>query len=113
MATAIIDPATAKSLIQEYQSQNSAPGGSAIVTPNGQFLNGYFLDRGSIEDLLSNPNAVGISLLLAKDPNFVGAPTRQFTVLFTGATGSAAPYLASGNIYGPTPPCPPQCVTLS
>jgi len=113
MATPIIDPATAKSLIQEYQNQNSIPGGSAILAPNGQYLNGYFIDRASIEDLLSNPNVVGISLQLAKDPAFTGTSTRQFTVLVTGSTGAVAPYTAPGNIYGPVPPCPPDCTTIS
>ena len=116
MAT-IIDRTLAKSLIKEYQTQNAAPGGPAIKTTDGHFLNGYFLDRKSLETILSNPNAAGVSLHLAKHPAAAGSAENQFTVLYAGAEantapGAVAPYVNNGDIYGDTPPCPPYCPSL-
>jgi len=113
----IIDPGSAQSLIQEYQQQNSAPGGPAIITPDSSFLNGYFLDRGSLEAILSNPNAVGVSVYLAKHPDFVGAGTHQFTLMYVAAEpntapGALTPYVSTGDVYGDPPPCPPHCGSI-
>jgi hypothetical protein len=114
----IIDPESAKSLIKEYQQQNSAAGGPAIKTPEGQFLNGYFLDRESLETILSNPNVAGVSLHLAKHPASTGSPEHHFTVLFAGAepnkaANPATPYVNTGNVYKDVPPCPPMCSNLT
>jgi hypothetical protein len=116
MATKI-DLAKAKSLIQEYQQQNAAPGGPGIKTPEGHFLNGFFLDRQSLESILSNPKAVGVSLHLAKHESSVGSPENHFNLLFAGAEpntegGMPAPHVNTGDIFGDTPICPPWCSIL-
>ena len=116
MAT-IIDPESAKSLIKEYQQQNSATGGPAIKTPEGHFLHGYFLDRQSLEAILKDPEVAGVSLHLAKHPAFKGADTHHFTVLYAGAQPNndpkpLTPYVNKGVIYGEPPPCPPMCSNL-
>ncbi len=113
----IIDLGSAQSLVQEYQQQNSSAGGPGLLTPDGQLIKGYFLDRESLEALLSNPNVVGISLQYAKDPNFVGDPDNVFTLVYAGAEpnnadGATTIYLNTGDIYCAPPPCPPICMTL-
>jgi hypothetical protein len=113
-----IDPESAKSLIKEYQQQNSAPGGPAIKTHEGHHLNGFFLDRQSLESILSNPNAVGVSLHLAKHPDSKGSPDNHFTVLYAGAEPNTEPnattqYVNTGAIFDNSPPCPPFCSKLT
>lgn len=113
----IVDPESAKSLIQEYRQQNAAVGGPAIKTHEGHLLNGYFLDRKSLEAILKDPKVAGISLKLAKHPDFKGKPGNHFTVLYSGATPNTAPnpattYVNTGAVYGDTPVCPPICTTL-
>jgi hypothetical protein len=112
----IIDPASAQSLIQEYRLQNAAPGGPAITTHEGHLLNGYFLTRESLESILSNPKAVGVSLHLAKHPDFKGLPGNHFTVLCAAAEPNTAPdaktrYINTGDFSDPPPPCPPSCAS--
>jgi hypothetical protein len=110
----IITPEKAKSLIQEYRAQNAATGGPGLVTPDKKHHNGFFIDRASLEDILSNPKVAGVSLSFAKHPNHVGSPDNVFTVVYTGAepapTGSATPYVSSGKMMVDPPPCPPTCV---
>ena len=99
-----------KSLIAEYQQQNAADGGPGLKTPDGSFLNGFYIDRKSIQDILdSNPDISGISIQLAKDPSATGNPDNIFTIFYTGAIGSTPPFTSSGGPYGPPPPCPPYC----
>jgi hypothetical protein len=117
MAT-IIDHASAKSLIQEYQDQNAAPGGSGIKTGAGDLLHGYFLDRDSLETILKNPNVQGVSLHLAKHPDQVGSTDNNYTLLYTGAQPNTAanpttPYESTGAIFASNPPCPPTCTTIT
>ena len=112
-----IDPASAKSLIQQYQQQNGASGGHAIKTPDDKLLNGYFLDRESLESILSNPKVAGVSLHLAKHPDFKGNAGHHFTVLYAGAepntaTNPTTPYVNTGEIYSDPPPCPTYCNNL-
>lgn len=108
-----IDPTLAKSLIKEYQDQNTAAGGPALKTPEGSFLNGFFIDRKSLEDILkNNPDATGISVHLAKDPVATGKSDNIFTIFFAGASGAQPPFEKSGDIYGGPPPCPPYCTNL-
>ena len=116
MAT-IIDPVLAKSLIQEYQAQNAADGGPAIKTHEGDLLHGYFLDRESLEKILSNPKAVGVSINLAKHSASVGSPENRFTLIYAAAEPNTAPkaateYVSTGDVYGDPPPCPPFCSNL-
>jgi hypothetical protein len=115
MAT-IIDLAQAKSLIQEYQTQNSSAGGPALITPAKQFHNGFFIDRQSIEDILSNPDFEGITLKFAKHPDFTGSEENIFTLVYAGAApaapGAPTPYVHTGKIYCDSPPCPPYCTDL-
>ena len=113
----IIDPTLAKSLIKEFQQQNAAAGGPALLTPDGQFLNGFFIDRQSLEAILSNPNVVGVSVNLAKHPDFAGKPDHVFTIAIVGAEPNTAPnattpYVRSGDLYDLMPPCPPFCTSL-
>jgi hypothetical protein len=114
MAT-VIDPTTANSLILGYQSQNSSYGNSGNLTNAGKSLNGFFIDRECIEAIFNNnPGATGISVLLAKHPDFAKATTNQYTILVVGsqpnpAQNPATPLVATGDIYGPVPPCPPNC----
>jgi len=117
MAT-IIDPALAKSLIQEYKQQNSSDEGPGLLTPDNQRLNGFFIDRESLASLLANPKVVGISINLAKHADFVGKPGNYFTLLYSGAElntdeNAKTPYVNTGDICGGPPPCPPFCTNLS
>jgi hypothetical protein len=110
----IIDPESAKSLITEYKQQNASPGGPAIKTNEGQLLSGYFLDRQSLETILSNPKVEGVSLHLAKHPDSVGSAENYFTVVYAGAEPNtspnpATPYVNTGAVYGDVPPCPNFC----
>ena len=117
----IITTQLAASLIQEYQAQNSTPTGPSIMTPDGQYLKGFFIDRQSLETILSNPAFVGLSVYLAKDPNFVGSKTNVFTLVFAGAepnpnwvegSTTTTAYINPGDVYDFTIPCPPYCGTL-
>lgn len=113
----IIDPESAKSLIKEYQQQNASDGGPALKTPEGQNLTGYFIDRQSLETMLSNPNVTGVSLHLAKHPDFKGSQSHHFTMLAAGAEPNTAanattPLVNSGDVYGNFPYCPPWCATV-
>jgi hypothetical protein len=112
-----IDGELAKTLIREFQQQNSSKTGPGLLTPDNSFINGFFVDRGSLEAVLSDPNVVGISLLHAKDPDFKGQDKNVFTIVFVGAVpntdpGSTTPYVASGDYYDKLPPCPPNCIDL-
>jgi hypothetical protein len=100
-----------QSLIAEYRQQNAADGGPALKTPDGSFLNGFFLSRESIEGILdSNPDISGISVQLAKDPSATGKPDNIFTIFLVGAIGTTPPFTSSGDPTGPPPPpCPPYC----
>jgi hypothetical protein len=116
MAT-IISLAKAKSLTQEYQQQNAAEGGPGLLTPDTQFLNGFFIDRATLEDMLSDTAAVGVCIDIAKDAAFVGQPVNIFNLVMVGAkpnlTGvSGYTYAATGNIYSDVPPCPTLCTYL-
>ena len=123
----IIDPDLAKSLIQEFRTQNAAAGGPALKTKDDLHLHGYFIDRKSLEDILSNPKFDGIHVYFAKHHECVGHKENKFTIIFTGAEPnpkfnkeSAAagntdankgvtPYLNMGVMYNYTPTCPPTC----
>jgi hypothetical protein len=112
----IIHPESAKSLIDEYKKQNAAPGGPAIKTHEGHNLNGFFLDRESLEHILSNPKVVGVSLHLAKHPDHAGSPNNHFTMLYAGAEPNTGPtattaYVNKGVIYS-GPPCPTACSSI-
>jgi hypothetical protein len=115
MATTI-DPESAKSLIKEYQQQNAADGGPALKTPDGLFLNGFFIDRESLERMLKNPNAVGISIHLAKHPNFIGSKANHVTLVYVAAepnpVSGETPYVSAGEMCVEPPPCPPYCMVV-
>jgi hypothetical protein len=113
----IIDPTLAKSLIKEFRQHNSSAGGPALKTPEGHFLNGFFIDRESLENILKDPKNVGIHIHLAKHPDFAGKPDNVHTIAFVGsqpntAPGAATPYVSSGDIYEYSVPCPPYCTDL-
>lgn len=117
-----IDPNLALQLINEYREQNAADDGPGLKTEDNLFLNGYFIDRESLEAILSHPDATGVSINLAKHPDFVGSPEKVFTLVFAGAKprhehgdghDHRAPLVQVGDPYcGPPPPCPPWCVKI-
>jgi len=108
-----IDRALAKSLIKEFQEQNRAAAGAGIKTPDGSFMNGFFIDRESLDSILKDPNIVGISFHYAKHPDFAGKAGNFYTMVFAGAVpapaGSATTYAVSGSVYDFIQPCPPNC----
>jgi hypothetical protein len=111
-----IDPALAKSLIKEFQQQNRASANAGIKTPDGSFMNGFFIDRASLDDILKDSNIVGISFHYAKHPDFAGKAGNYFTAIFAGAVpappGSATTYAVSGAVYDMIEPCPPLCSNM-
>jgi len=107
-----IDRGQAESLIQEFRNQNQASGNNGLKTPDGKPLNGFFLDRASLENILKDPKVDGIHVHLAKHPDFVGKPDNVQTLVYSGSVatpGAAAPYASSGEMYGDVYPCPPWC----
>jgi hypothetical protein len=112
----IINRGVAENLIQQFRTENKAAGGPALLTENGDFVNGYFIDRASLEAILSNASFAGIHVYLAKHPNFDGKPGRNYTIVLAGSEpapeGSATPYISTGDIYEYMPPCPPICSDL-
>lgn len=109
-----IDAASAESLINDYQSQNSTAGGTGLITPDGKPLKGFFIDRETLEHILHHHHgAAGVGFYFARDPNFVGDPANHFTVVFCGAKQNnnpgQEPYEKVGDIYCAPPPCPPYC----
>lgn len=112
-----IDPTLAKSLIKEFQSQNSSASGPRLTTPDGSFINGFFVDRQSLEAILSDPKIEGISVEYAKHPDFAGHPANVFTIILVGAVTNTDPagttqYISSGTYFDKMPPCPPICTSL-
>jgi len=118
--SSVIDKTLAKSLINNYQTQNSTPGGPALVTPDGQFLNGFFITRRCLEAILSDPNNVGLSIHLAKHPDHIGSTDNIFTLVLTGAEANpdypeangASPYVGRYETWDQIMPCPPFCTEL-
>ncbi|MBV8389747.1 MAG: hypothetical protein JO080_08110 [Mucilaginibacter sp.] len=112
-----IDPTLAKSLIQEFQTQNSSASGPGLTTPDGSFINGYFIDRQSLETMLSDPNVAGVHVEYAKHPDFIGQPVNVFTIILVGAVpntdiDATTVYKSSGDYFDQLPPCPPICCNL-
>jgi len=112
-----IDPTLAKSLIKEFQTQNSSESGPGLTTPDGSFIHGYFIDRKSLETILSDPKIEGISVEYAKHPDFAGQPGNVFTIIIVGAITNTDPaaatqYKSSGEYFDQMPPCPPYCSSL-
>jgi hypothetical protein len=112
-----IDPTLAKSLIKEFQHQNASASGPRLITQDGSFLNGFFLDRKSLESLLHDSNVAGISLQFAKHPDFAGKEGNVFTIVFVGAVPNkdphaTAPYKSHDYYMDKTPTCPPICCDL-
>jgi len=113
----IIDLELAKSLIKEFQKQNVSPGGPDLKTPDGQHLKGFFIDRQSLDTILSDPACVGLSLHLAKHPDAIGSNENKFTIAIAGAqlnTGinPKTPYERVGHVWDLLNPCPPYCTDL-
>jgi len=112
-----IDSTLAKSLIQEFRKQNSSEAGPGLTTPDGSFINGYFIDRQTLETILSDSKIEGISIEYAKHPDFTGQPGNVFTIIIVGAVtntdlGATTQYKSSGQYFDKTPPCPPVCCGL-
>lgn len=109
-----IDPELAKSLKQEFRSRNRAAGEHALKTPEGQNLNGFFIDRETLESILKNEKVDGIHVHLAKHPDYAGKPDHVNTLMVSGSTrntetGAATPYVSTGDTYTNVYPCPPWC----
>ena len=115
--SSVIDKTLAKSLINGYQTQNSAPGGPNLKTPDEKFLNGFFISRRSLDAILSDKANVGVSVHIAKHPDFAGSAENIFTLILTGAepnpdyneVNGAAPYLGKYEVWDQLMPCPPYC----
>ncbi|MBS1528577.1 MAG: hypothetical protein JST19_23225 [Bacteroidetes bacterium] len=117
MAT-IIDRAQAQNLIQQFQAENSAAGGPNLLTTDGNFLNGFFVDADCVNAIMaSDPNIAGIHVYFAKHPLYDGQPGRYYTIMIMGseintAPGAATPYVSNGDVFDTNPPCPPYCCNL-
>lgn len=112
-----IDPTLAKSLIKEFQAQNASASGPGLTTPDGSLINGFFIDRKSLETILSNPQIEGVSVEYAKHPDFAGQQGNIFTLIIVGAVanttpGATTPYMSSGDYFDNMPICPPFCTSL-
>lgn len=108
-----IDPAQAKSLIQEFRSQNKSSA-DPLKTADGQNLNGFYLDRESLDSILKDPKVSGIHVSFAKHPDFVGKPDNVPTLVYSGsvpntATGALTPHVSTGQVFDSGMPCPPWC----
>jgi len=118
--SSVIDKTLAQTLISAYQDQNSAPGGSALKTPDGQFLNGFFINRRCLDAILSDKNNVGVSVHIAMHPDFPDSSDNIFTLILTGAEPNpdypeqdgAAPYIGKYENWDQLLPCPPMCTEL-
>jgi len=116
----IIDKALAQSLIDSYRAQNSSSTGPGLLTPDGQFLNGFFIDRDSLDSILSNDDFAGISIHFAKHPDFPTGDQNIFTIIFAGAVpnpdyergNGMVPYLNNDHVFDQVEPCPPVCANL-
>jgi hypothetical protein len=116
----VIDKTLAKNLISSYQTQNSAVGGPALLTPDGQFLNGFFISRRSLDAILSTPSNIGVSVHFAKHPDHANATENIFTLMLTGAEANpdypevngATPYVGRYEVWDQIMPCPPSCTDL-
>jgi hypothetical protein len=116
----IIDKALAQTLINAYRAQNSSTDGPALLTPDNQFLNGFFIDRNSLDSILSDSEVAGISIHFAKHPDFPTGDQRIFTIIFAGATPNPGyvkgngmpPYLNTDHTWDQVEPCPPVCADL-
>ena len=108
-----IDPGQAQSLIQEFRTQNKAST-DPLKTPDGQNLNGFFLDRESLDSILKDPKVAGIHVNFAKHPDFVGKPDNVPTLVYSGsvpntAPGALTPHVSTGEVFDSSMPCPPWC----
>lgn len=116
----IIDQELAKELIAAYREQNASADGTRLLTNQGHFLNGFFIDRASLDSILANPDVAGISIHLARHPEFPKGDKRIFTIIFGGATpnpdyiegGKAARYLNAQHVWDQVEPCPPVCANI-
>ena len=108
-----IDPALASSLKQEFRNRNKAAGDHALKTPEGRNLNGFFIDRETLESILKNEKVAGIHVHLAKHPDYVGKSDHVNTLIVSGSEpaeqGAAAPFVSTGQVYNTVMPCPPWC----
>jgi hypothetical protein len=109
-----LDPEKSKSLIQEFRNQNKAAGDHAWKTPEGHHLNGFFIDRESLESLLKDEKVAGIHVSFAKHPDFEGKPDNVHTIAVSGSIpntqpGAATPFTSTAQCLCNYPPCPPLC----
>jgi hypothetical protein len=109
-----IDPELAKSLIKEFRDQNQASGENAWKTPDGHYLNGFYLERGKLEEILKDEKVAGIHVYFAKHKDFVGKPDKVHSALLTGAIPNpdpkaTKPFIQSNDVVDDNPPCPPVC----
>ncbi len=108
-----IDPGQAQSLIQEFRTQNKAST-DPLKTPDGQHLNGFFLDRESLDSILKDPKVAGIHVYLAKHPDYVGKPDNVNTLVYSGSVPNkeaveTKPFVSANDTFTGPVPCPPWC----
>jgi len=118
----IIDRALAQILIKSYQARNTSQQGPQLLTTDQLFLNGYYIDRASLEAVLSNPQFSGITVYLGTHPDCMDSLKNIFTLIFTGAVpnpvytagdgATVSAYLNPGDIYEQVQSCPPYCGSL-
>ncbi len=91
-----------------------------LLTPGGQPLNGFFIDRRCLDAILSDPNNVGVAVHFAKHPDHIGSTQNIITLILTGAepnpeypdVNGSAPYLGKYENWDQLLPCPPFCTEL-
>ncbi|HVW95735.1 MAG TPA: hypothetical protein VHA56_07185 [Mucilaginibacter sp.] len=118
--SSVIDKTTALSLISDFQDLNSGTGGPALLTPDDQFLNGFFISRRCLDAILSDRDCIGVSVHFAKHPDFPGTSDNKITLILTGAEDNpdygevpgAAPYVGKYENWDQLLPCPPYCTEL-
>ena len=118
--SAVIDKTLAKSLINDFQSLNTANGGPALLTPDGKPLKGFFVDRRCLDAILSDKNNVGVFVHFAKHPEHPGTSDNVITIILTGVepnpaytdAGDIAPFIGKHEPWDQVLPCPPYCVEL-
>ena len=107
-----IESELAKKIIKEYSEQNAASPESALKTKDGENLNGFFIDKETLEFIISNPDCEGIHIMLAKHPDFIGSNKHIFNILITSAktnSSTSNAIAANTDIFGPGPTCPTIC----
>jgi hypothetical protein len=115
-----IDRELAKSLINEYRTRNTSAAGTNIITHEGKHLNGFYIEREILEEILKNPKVTGVSVHLAKHPAHQGADNNAYTVVLGGAQPNpaaatnpvASPHINAEDLFENFDSCPTHCTDI-